>query len=217
MTTNEATPTPAETTLEPAASPSANAASEVSASDLAAALALIQRAVQSGQSLDLPTAEPKPTVAKLIPKVEERVSRSTFLVYRPALKRLAAEHPTKPIDEFTTDDLEVVVRKVMKTAARRVLDEAERTGKELRSYEPESHGQGAGENAVSSYSKLFEIAEKMELITINPVRDKLKAPRRNEPPERPLTDAELAELHAIWSATGNDPELDWSCQGLVDT
>lgn len=169
------------------------------------ALDTLNRALQGDSGL---TMTAKPTVAELLPALEQRLSAPTYLVYRPGLRRLAAEHPATPIDRFTTDDLELVMLKVIAAASKRVLATAERTGKPLRSYEPGSHGRSAGENALRGFAALFTMAERQGLIYSNPVRHKLKAPSRLDAPERPLTSVELAELHAVWSATGDDPQLD---------
>jgi site-specific recombinase XerC len=96
---------------------------------------------------------------------------------------------------------------IQREAGARKVARAKVTGRVLRAYDPDAHGKGAAENAVRAMRFYFSYACELGLLDTSPALG-LKAPRRPEPPERPLTEAELVQIWKVGVGAGRDRELD---------
>lgn len=148
-----------------------------------------------------------PTFAEFLPEVVAACSEKSLPTYKTHFRRLATRFADRRLNEVTVNELNSLRDATISEAATKKLAAAKRTGRELRSYEHDAHGYGAGENAVRAYRFFFKVACQANHLQANPAAQ-VATPTRPEAPERPLTVAELEEVAMIWCSTGNDPELD---------
>ena len=148
-----------------------------------------------------------PTIAQHIPAARDSATEACRRTYGPGWRRLEAALGDKPLDEVTTQDLKDLRDQIHREVGEDVVAKAIKSGKPLLSYEPRAHGYGAAENFVRAVRNLYNHALDANVTTANPA-SMLKAPKRPDAPERPLTGEELAEVATVWCTTGNDTELD---------
>jgi site-specific recombinase XerC len=127
--------------------------------------------------------------------------------YRIGFQRLVDAHGETSLGEVTPLDLTVLRDRIRRQVGQQRVTDARARGRLLRSSDPDAYGRGAAENFVRAVRFFFRCAVLDGRLEFSPAAD-LRAPRRPDPPERPLTDEELAELQFICAATGDDPELD---------
>jgi site-specific recombinase XerD len=149
----------------------------------------------------------QPTVYDLFIEVLPSISAKTLPTYRTGLERLVLEYGDRPIGTVRSPDLERLRDEVRREVGEHTVARALRTGRRLRSYDPDAHGQGAAENFVRGVRKLFRYAVAMGYLSSSPA-DHLQAPRRLPAPERPLTEPELTQVWAGALEGSSDPELD---------
>lgn len=148
-----------------------------------------------------------PTVAEFAPTALEACSDVSRPTYATHIRTLVATFGDRRLTDVTTADLIGLRDQTVRRVAEAKVARAVESGRQLRSYETDGHGRGAGENAVRAWRFFFRTAEDAELIVTNPAA-KVKPPKRLPAPERPLLPDELAEVATIWCTTGNDCELD---------
>jgi integrase/recombinase XerC len=148
-----------------------------------------------------------PTFAEFLPEVVAACTEKSLPTYHTHFKRLVSNFADRRLDEVTVNELTSLRDTTVSEAAMQKLESAKRTGRELRSYEHDAHGYGAGENAVRAYRFFFKVACRANHLDVNTAAQ-IDIPTRPEAPERPLTVSELEEVAMIWCTTGNDPELD---------
>ena len=148
-----------------------------------------------------------PTIAEFAPTVLAACSEQSRPTYQTHIRSLVAVFGECRVDDVNTADLVALRDETVARAAEAKIAKAIASGRQLRSYETDAHGRGAGENAVRAWRFYFGVAENADLVARN-VASKVKVPRRLPAPERPLLPDELAEVATIWCTTGNDPELD---------
>jgi integrase len=147
------------------------------------------------------------TVRDYAPRVAELCPRRSRDTYNAGFTRLVAAFGDRPLDAITLPDLTRLRDRTGERVGARIVARARALGRELRSYEPRSHGYGAAENFVRSCRFFFRCAVGDHHLGRSPAAD-LHAPPRPPAPERALTPDELAEVYRIASTTGHDPELD---------
>lgn len=152
-------------------------------------------------------ASSMPTVAEFLDTAIDACSDKSAPTYVPQFRRLVAQHGERRLSDITAHDLTVMRDSIIRSVGIAKVERAIRTGRKLRSYEPDAHGNGAGENFVRGCRFFFETAKNANVVAKNPAKD-VKVPKRPPAPERPLTSAELEEVALLWCTTGNDPELD---------
>lgn len=148
-----------------------------------------------------------PTVAELEPDVRAACSEKSLPTYGRHFTRLVDRLGDQPVTAITANDLCALRDETIAEAARTKIEQAERKGRPLRSYEHDAHGRGAGENAVRAYRFFFKFARKAKHVSDNVAMD-VEVPKRLPAPERPLVPWELEDVATVWCTTGNDPELD---------
>lgn len=151
--------------------------------------------------------KPAPTVRALAPDVVEKCAVKSLPTYNRHFENLVARFGDLPVTAVTANQLCALRDDTIATAAREKAERAVRTGRELRTYEQDAHGRGAGENAVRAFRFFFEYALNEGAVAKN-VAMNVKPPKRLHAPERPLVPWELEEVATVWCTTGNDPELD---------
>jgi integrase len=149
----------------------------------------------------------QPTVYDVFIEVLPSISPKTLPTYRTGLERLVLEFGDRPVGSVRITDLERLRDEVRREVGERAVARARRTGRRLRSYDPDAHGQGAAENFVRAVRKLFRHALAVGYLSSSPAAE-LQAPRRLPAPERPLTEPELAQVWAGALDGSHDRELD---------
>lgn len=147
------------------------------------------------------------TVDELLPAVTAAVSRSSRRTYQSGFRRLAADLGDQDLTRVRLADLQRLRDEIQRAAGERTVARAVRTGRALRSYDPDAYGKGAAGNFVSSAKFFFAYATAAGLVPQSPAAA-LTAPRRPPAPERPLEETELHDLWAVATTTGKDPVLD---------
>lgn len=152
-------------------------------------------------------AENTPTVAEFLPVVIAACTEKSLPTYAPHFRRLVGAYGDRQLTDIDVNDLVTLRDTTIADAATAKLERAKRTGRQLRSYEHDAHGRGAGENCVRACRFFFRIAVQGRKLHHNPAMD-VAVPKRLPAPERPLTATELEEVALIWCTTGDDPALD---------
>lgn len=168
---------------------------------------LIRAAELMRSSRDGTSVSDVPTFAEFLPEVVGASTEKSLPTYHTHFRRLASCFADRHLNEVTVNELISLRNATVSEASIQKLESAKRSGRELRSYEHDAHGYGAGENAVRAYRFFFKVACRANHLEANPAAQ-VEMPTRPEAPERPLTVSELEEVAMIWCSTGNDPELD---------
>lgn len=150
---------------------------------------------------------PVPTVADLATGVREACTEKSLPTYSRHFNALVKRFGDQPVTDITANHLCALRDDTIATTARDRIERAERNGRQLRTYEHDAHGRGAGENAVRAFRFFFRYALKEGLVVRNVAMD-VEVPKRLPAPERPLVPWELEEVATVWCTTGDDPELD---------
>lgn len=147
------------------------------------------------------------SVREFAPEVIAAIGPASRRAYLAGVKRLVTDYGDRDLGTIRLADLRATRQAVIRESGQRTVERAREKGRRLRSYDPDAHGQGAGENFVRATRFFFRLAVAAELIDKSPA-DELEAPRRRAAPERPLTSEELGAIWEVVTGTGDDPELD---------
>jgi site-specific recombinase XerD len=147
------------------------------------------------------------TVYDLMPSVVGAVPAPSLRTYRSGLRRLERSLGQRQLQDVTVLDLRRLRNEIERTTGERIVSRARRTGRRLRSYDPQAFGQGAAANFVEAARFFYRYALDAGLVTASPTEG-LDTPRRHPSLRRPLSDWELQEVWRVGTTTGKDPELD---------
>lgn len=147
------------------------------------------------------------TVHGFLPTVRSRCPRSSLVTYQAGFDRLDQHFGQRPVRSIASGELEVLRDQVRHDSGAQTVARAHERGRPLRSYDVDAHGYGAAENFVRSARYFFRLAVEAGILERSPAAA-VAVPRRPPPPERALTEAELADIYEIATSTGNDPRLD---------
>lgn len=147
------------------------------------------------------------TVAVAMDDVSEAVPPKSLPTYRSGLRALEEHLGSRPLSEVSLVDLTSLRDRIHRASGKARVDSARASGRRLRSYDADAHGQGAAENFVRAARFFFRYAVAARWIGQSPA-DELTAPPRQDAPERPLTERELQDIWSAATGTGRDPDLD---------
>lgn len=147
------------------------------------------------------------TVRQIAPEVLRSVPPKSLPTYGKGLRLLVAELGDLDVAAVRLPHLEALRDTIRRTAGQQVVEKALRTGRPLRAYDPDAHGQGAAENYVRAARLFFRYAVSSGHLAASPALE-LRAPARLPAPERALTSEELGEIWTVATTTGRDPRLD---------
>lgn len=144
---------------------------------------------------------------ELVEQALPAVSAASRPTYATGLRLLARRLGDRDLEHVTLADLVTLRDAVRHASGVHIVTSARARGRRLRSYDPDAHGKGAAENFVRATRFCFSYAVSLGFLPVSPA-ERLKAPRRPQPPERPLLEHELADIWTTATTTGDDPELD---------
>jgi site-specific recombinase XerD len=146
-------------------------------------------------------------VGELLPEVLGAISAKSRPTYATGLRLLAQTLGERRLDDVRLTDLERLRNDVRHDVGLRTVQRARATGRALRAYDPDVYGKGAAENLVRGVRFFFTYACASGHLGSSPA-EHLRAPRRPQAPERPLTESELTEIWRVAVGSGKDPMLD---------
>ena len=147
------------------------------------------------------------TVREALPAVLAAVPLPSKRTYTSGLRQLASTFGDRELDRVGIVELRALRDSIEQHTGAHIVARAVERGRRLRSYDPQSFGQGAASNFVMAVRFFFRFAVDVGWLTSSPA-EALKSPRRHPGLRRPLLPEELAEIWTVATTTGQDMELD---------
>lgn len=147
------------------------------------------------------------TVSQAMPAVVAAVHPPSLRTYASGLRLLEARFGDREVADVSVLELRAMRDDIERETGEHIVNRALAHGRELRSYDPQSFGQGAAANFVMAVRFFFRYAVDAKWLDASPAVS-LETPDRHPTLRRPLLPEELEEIWRVATTTGMDPELD---------
>ncbi|MFW5469502.1 tyrosine-type recombinase/integrase [Knoellia sp. CPCC 206435] len=146
-------------------------------------------------------------MSEALPAVLAAVPQPSKRTYTSGMRQLVTSLGDRELDSVGIVELRALRDSIEQHTGAHIVARAVERGRRLRSYDPQSFGQGAASNFVMAVRFFFRFAVDVGWLSSSPA-ETLKSPRRHPGLRRPLLPEELAEIWTVATTTGHDPELD---------